>query len=184
MKAQTFFKRGGLLESIAVRGLPGSRSLGRVEAEGVVFPCVLGRSGITIDKREGDGATPAGRYTALDGYWRHDRVERPLTALSFSRIEAASGWCDDPNDRNYNKPVTLPYGASTEKMRREDGLYDIVVDLDWNRGPIARGRGSAIFLHVAAPNFSPTEGCIALRMDHLRKLLARIGRQTIFDVRR
>jgi L,D-peptidoglycan transpeptidase YkuD (ErfK/YbiS/YcfS/YnhG family) len=173
-----------LLEWVTVRALPWSPSRGRLTADGVVFPCALGRSGIGIDKREGDGATPWGRYRPLIAYWRDDRVERPRTALPLSSIGEASGWCDDPDDRNYNKLVTLPYGASAERMRREDGLYDIVVDLDWNRGPIAKRRGSAIFLHVASGLFAPTEGCIALRQDHLRKLLARIGPQTVFDVRR
>jgi L,D-peptidoglycan transpeptidase YkuD (ErfK/YbiS/YcfS/YnhG family) len=150
----------------------------------LVFPCALGRSGIRIDKREGDGATPWGRYRPLAAYWRADRVERPQTPLPLSAIEETSGWCDDPADANYNRPVTLPYSASAERMCREDGLYDIVVDLDWNRGPIEKRRGSAIFMHVASAHFAPTDGCIALRHDHLRKLLPRIGPRTIFDVRR
>jgi L,D-peptidoglycan transpeptidase YkuD (ErfK/YbiS/YcfS/YnhG family) len=173
-----------LLESVKVRPLPGNPSRGRLEADGVVLPCALGRSGIRVDKREGDGATPWGRYRPLAAYWRDDRIERPRTALPVSRIGEASGWCDDPADPNYNKSVTLPYSASAERMRREDELYDIVVDLDWNRGPIAKRKGSAIFLHVASVHYTPTEGCIALRQDHLRKLLTRIGPETIFDVRR
>jgi L,D-peptidoglycan transpeptidase YkuD (ErfK/YbiS/YcfS/YnhG family) len=171
-------------DRIIVRSVPGSPGRGQLVAGGMVFPCALGRSGIRIMKREGDGATPEGRYRPLGAFWRSDRQGRPSTSLRLAPIGKASGWCDDPLDRNYNKPVDLPYAASAETMRREDGLYDLVVDLDWNRGPIAKGKGSAIFVHVAAPGYGPTEGCIALSRGDLRKLLARVGRNTVFDVRR
>jgi L,D-peptidoglycan transpeptidase YkuD (ErfK/YbiS/YcfS/YnhG family) len=38
-----------------------------------------------------------------------------------------------------------------------------------------RGAGSAIFLHVAAPDFAPTEGCIAIARDALVALLGLLG---------
>lgn len=85
------------------------------------------------------------------------------------------GWCDAPADRNYNRPVRLPYAASTERMWRSDHLYDLVIILDYNIWPRQRGRGSAIFLHIAREGFQPTEGCIALRSQDLEKLLSRIG---------
>jgi L,D-peptidoglycan transpeptidase YkuD (ErfK/YbiS/YcfS/YnhG family) len=171
-----------MLGKVSVHMLPGSPSRGRVIAGGMAFPCALGRSGIRTSKREGDGATPRGRYRALRLFWRADRLERPRTSIPLAPIGRTSGWCDDQSDRNYNKPVGLPYPASAEAMRREDGLYDIVVDLAWNRGPIIKGKGSAIFLHVAAAAYAPTEGCIALSRRDLRKLLARIGRRTLFEV--
>src|SRR5580700_2715181 len=150
------------LTRITVRSLPGNPSRGQVMAGGMVFACALGRGGIHADKREGDGVTPRGRYRALAAFWREDRLTRPRTRLALSAIRPASGWCDDAADRNYNRPVTLPYPASAETMRRADGLYDIVIDLDWNRGPIRKGKGSAIFLHIASESYAPTEGCIAL----------------------
>jgi L,D-peptidoglycan transpeptidase YkuD (ErfK/YbiS/YcfS/YnhG family) len=153
-------------------------------AGGMVFACALGRGGIHADKREGDGVTPRGRYRALAAFWREDRLTRPRTRLALSAIRPASGWCDDAADRNYNRPVTLPYPASAETMRRADGLYDIVIDLDWNRGPIRKGKGSAIFLHIASESYAPTEGCIALSRQDLCKLLPRLGPDTVFEVRR
>ncbi|MFI5013677.1 MAG: L,D-transpeptidase [Hyphomicrobiales bacterium] len=173
-----------LLERITVRSLPSSPRKGRMVAGGMAFACALGRSGIRMRKCEADGATPSGRYPALRAFWRDDRLARPRIALALAPIGKSAGWCDDPRDRNYNRPVTLPYPASAESLRRRDGLYDIVVDLAWNRGPIIKGKGSAIFLHVAAEAHGPTQGCIALSRGDLRKLLPHIGRNTVFEVRR
>jgi L,D-peptidoglycan transpeptidase YkuD (ErfK/YbiS/YcfS/YnhG family) len=172
------------LSRVTVQSLPSNPERGRLVAGGMVLPCALGRSGIRMVKREGDGATPSGRYRPLRAFWRDDRLGRPTTSLPISPIGRAGGWCDDPADRNYNRPVKLPYAASAESMRREDGLYDIVVDLAWNRGPIVKGKGSAVFLHVAADHYAPTAGCIALSRGDLRKLLARIDRRTVFEVKR
>ncbi|WP_372424256.1 L,D-transpeptidase family protein [Salinarimonas chemoclinalis] len=170
------------LSRIAVHRAVGARHRGRLHAGGLVLPCALGRAGIRRDKREGDGATPAGTVRPLGAFFRADRGRRPETPLPLAAIRAADGWCDAPGDRNYNRPVLLPYPASAERMRREDRLYDLVVDLSANRAPIRKGRGSAIFLHVARPGFQPTEGCIALEPRALRRLLARIGPRTRFVV--
>jgi L,D-peptidoglycan transpeptidase YkuD (ErfK/YbiS/YcfS/YnhG family) len=112
------------------------------------------------------------------GCWRADRRPRPETLLPLRGIRPSDGWCDASLDRRYNRHVTLPYPASAEAMWRDDGLYDFVLDLGWNRGQIRPGRGSAIFLHVARPGFLPTEGCIALEAGALRRLLRLIGPKT------
>lgn len=138
-------------------------------------PCALGRSGVTSRKREGDGASPRATLRPLALYVRADRGLPPASALPVRRIRPSDGWCDDPRHRRYNQPVHLPFGASHERMWRDDSLYDLVVDLDWNRRPAVRSRGSAIFLHVARPGLLPTEGCIALPKPVLRRILARMG---------
>lgn len=89
---------------------------------------------------------------------------------------ACDGWCDAPSDRNYNRGVTLPYSASTERMWRDDELYDVVGILDHNARPRVRGRGSAIFLHVARAGYRPTEGCVALARGDLMRVLRLVGR--------
>ncbi|MFL5183420.1 MAG: L,D-transpeptidase [Microvirga sp.] len=155
---------------------------GRLVAGRLVLPCALGRSGTTHDKREGDGATPVGRFRALQAFYRPDRVRRPPTRLIVSRIDGGDGWCDAPGDRNYNRPVRLPYPARHERMCREDELYDVVVDLACNRGPIRKGRGSAIFLHCAKPGLPPTEGCIAVASGAIARLAARIGPRTLIEI--
>jgi L,D-peptidoglycan transpeptidase YkuD (ErfK/YbiS/YcfS/YnhG family) len=134
----------------------------------------LGRSGRRTLKREGDGATPTGLFRLESIYYRPDRGPRPQTGLPLKIIRPTDGWCDAPADRNYNRSVCHPYPASAEEMWRPDGLYDVVVVLDCNRRPRIRGRGSAIFMHVARPGFKPTEGCIALRRADLVRILAHL----------
>ena len=111
-------------------------------------------------------------------WWRKDKVRRPRTKLPIRIIRPDDLWCDDPVDRNYNRAVRAPYPASHEKMWRADGVYDLVVELGWNDRPRIKGRGSAIFMHVARPGFLPTEGCVALRRADLERLLPWLGPET------
>ena len=141
----------------------------------LVFPCALGRSGSRVRKREGDGASPVGRWPILSVLFRSDRVRRPRTALPARPIRREDGWCDAPGDRNYNQSVRHPYPASAERLWREDALYDVVVVLGHNQRPRIRGGGSAIFMHVARPGYLPTEGCIALARRDLLIVLERLG---------
>ena len=139
-----------------------------------VFRCTLGRGGVTTDKREGDGATPAGAYPLRQLLYRSDRLAPPTNALPTSPLRPRDGWCDDPGHSSYNRPVTLPLDASAESMWRDDHLYDLVVVLGYNDDPVVSGLGSAIFLHVASHEYSPTEGCIALAKEDLLTVLADI----------
>jgi L,D-peptidoglycan transpeptidase YkuD (ErfK/YbiS/YcfS/YnhG family) len=156
---------------------------GLMVAESLRIPCALGRSGIVRQKREGDGATPAGRLGLVAVLYRPDRLRRPATALPVTPLAPDAGWCDDPGDRRYNRPVRLPCGARHERLWRDDGLYDVVVVLDHNLKRPQPGAGSAIFLHIAAPDFAATEGCVAVSMTDMRRLLARAGPGTWLDVR-
>ena len=146
-----------------------------------IFPCALGRSGMRPLKREGDGATPVAAMRIVSGWFRPDRLLRPATALPLRAITARDGWCDAPENPNYNRAVRLPFAASHETMLRDDRLYDVCLVLDWNLPPFGRKRngGSAIFLHVARPGFPPTEGCVAVAPKTMRLLLPRIGPQTV-----
>ncbi|MDQ4059521.1 MAG: L,D-transpeptidase family protein [Pseudomonadota bacterium] len=153
------------------------RRKGMVAAGGLGFRCALGRGGVAPAalKREGDGKTPLGRYRLLEVLYRPDRLMRPRTKLPVRALRHQDGWCDDPRDGRYNRPVRLPIRASAERLWREDGLYDLIVILDHNDRPRIRGRGSAVFLHVARKDLAPTEGCVALPLPVLRRLLARLG---------
>ncbi len=136
--------------------------------------CAIGRGGIAIKTREGDGITPLGTFAIRKVLYRPDRLAHPQTGLPVEALHEGDGWCDAPGDPNYNRPVKLPYPASAETMWREDHLYDVVALLGFNDDPVADGAGSAIFLHVAREDYGPTEGCVALKLpdllDALREL--------------
>jgi L,D-peptidoglycan transpeptidase YkuD (ErfK/YbiS/YcfS/YnhG family) len=134
--------------------------------------CAIGRSGIAAAKREGDGATPAGRFAMRFVLYRPDRGPLPPTALPCRALDEQDGWCDDPADPLYNRLIRLPYPASAEGLWRTDAQYDLIVPLGYNDLPVVPGRGSAIFLHLAAPDFSPTAGCVALARADLLMVLA------------
>ncbi len=142
------------------------------------FPVALGKGGVRARKKEGDGATPFGVWAVAEAFYRPDREKRPATALRAGSLRQGIGWCDAPNDRNYNRKVTLPYPASAERLWRDDHVYDVIAVLDYNIAHRAQGRGSAIFLHLARPSFAPTEGCIAMRREHLLRLLATLRPRT------
>ena len=148
---------------------------GRLSWPGGAAPAACGRGGVHADKREGDGASPAGTFALLAGYYRPDRIAPPLAALAMTALKPNDAWVDDPLDPRYNRLVSLPYPAHHEEMWRADGLYDLVVPIGYNTDPPLPGRGSAIFLHVARPDFAATEGCIAVAREVLAGLLALLG---------
>jgi len=128
-------------------------------------------------------ATPAGRFPLLRAFYRADRLAAPATALPLAALAASDGWVDDPRDPRYNTQVTLPYPASHERLWRDDALYDLIVVIGYNTGPVVPGKGSAIFLHCARPDFSPTEGCIAVARDALASLLGLLGPGSTITIR-
>jgi len=92
--------------------------------------------------------------------------------VPFLALRSGWGWCETVGDRNYNRKVTIPYASAHEELKRADHLYDIVIETSHNRKPRIQGRGSAIFLHLARPDYGATAGCIALSLRDMRKVLA------------
>ena len=135
----------------------------------------VGRGGVKADKHEGDGATPAGIYPLVSILYRPDRLAAPRSRLPVKPLTPSDGWVDESSDANYNRPVSLPYPASAEQMWREDDLYDALVVIGYNMEPIVPGAGSAIFLHIATPDFAPTAGCVAVQKEVLLGLLPLLG---------
>ena len=173
----------GLVRRLVVTAAPGRPGVGRLQAGGLTIPCALGRNGVTRFKREGDGKTPAGRFLLLDGYWRPDRLRRPGAALSLRPIKAHMGWCDDPGDANYNRPIRLPARARHEELMRSDALYDLVIVLGHNQRPRKRGLGSAIFFHLTRGEDDPTAGCVAISRAQMRRLLPRLAHECVMIIR-
>ena len=132
----------------------------------------IGCGGARATKQEGDGATPIALLPLRSVLYRPDRHTAPKSAVPVTPLAPHDGWCDDPTHPSYNRPVRLPINAGAEALWRDDPVYDIIGVLGWNDDPVVPSRGSAIFLHVARDDFTPTEGCIALALTDLLQILA------------
>ncbi len=155
---------------------------GWLSCAGQRYRCALGKGGIRAGKREGDGATPAGRFALRRLYYRPDRLIMPVSRFAPIALDPADGWCDDPGHADYNRPVRLPHPARCEALWREDAVYDLILPLGYNDDPVEPGRGSAIFLHVARSDYAPTEGCVALAALDLLALLAHLSADAVIEI--
>jgi L,D-peptidoglycan transpeptidase YkuD (ErfK/YbiS/YcfS/YnhG family) len=149
-----------------------------------VRQAAIGYGSVQPLKREGDGGTPLGRFPVRLVLYRADRMPRPRTPLPVRAIRATDGWCDDPTDRNYNRLITLPAVGSAEGLMRDDALYDLILVLGYNDRPRVKGKGSAIFVHLARPGYTPTDGCVAFSRRDLLAVLAELRHGTAFVVMR
>jgi L,D-peptidoglycan transpeptidase YkuD (ErfK/YbiS/YcfS/YnhG family) len=169
---------GRPLSSVTVRAAAGQRTRGWLIASGQTIKVALGRSGIRVNKREGDGGTPKGTFRPLRLWWRADRHPRPATFLPVRAIGPQDAWCEDPSDRHYNQPLRLNAKQGGDRLRRDDHLYDFIIEIDHNTKPRIAGRGSAVFLHLARKDFSPTAGCVAMTRGAMLQLLKQLGPET------
>jgi L,D-peptidoglycan transpeptidase YkuD (ErfK/YbiS/YcfS/YnhG family) len=179
-KARSLKRRS--LSLIRVRKRPAQPTRGVLLAGALTIPVVLGRGSIRANKFEGDGATPRGRFRLVRLWWRGDRYPRPPTLLPTQRITPDLAWCEDTTDRRYNRPFRKSADEGGDRLWREDHLYDFVIEIDHNTRPRVAGRGSAVFLHLARPNRSPTAGCVAFSEPDLLRLLTRLGPGTSIDI--
>jgi L,D-peptidoglycan transpeptidase YkuD (ErfK/YbiS/YcfS/YnhG family) len=148
---------------------------GRLSWPGGMAPAAVGSAGVVSHKIEGDGATPAGVFALVSAFYRADRIAPPRTRLPLRALSPRDVWVDDPADPNYNRLTALPYPAHAEPMWLEDGVYDLLVVIGYNLAPVVPGAGSAIFLHIARPDFAPTAGCIAIARPVLVSLMPLLG---------
>lgn len=157
--------------NIIVQTTSFSSTTAKLMAGGKSYDCTLGRSGVTLDKHEGDGATPIGTYPLRKVLYRADRLPLPVTSLPVEPLLPETGWCEDPAHQDYNQQVVLPHDSVVDRMTRDDALYDVVIVVGYNDSPVVAGRGSAIFIHLARPEWTPTAGCVGLKPDDIREIL-------------
>ena len=140
--------------------------------------CSIGKRGITVKKIEGDNKTPAGTFRFKSIFYRKDRVPKIKTSLQKIVITKKMGWCDDVNSNFYNKLIKFPFNKSAEKFWIKDNIYDVIIILNYNMNPILKNKGSAVFLHVARKNYTPTKGCIAISKKDMYFLISKINTKT------
>jgi L,D-peptidoglycan transpeptidase YkuD (ErfK/YbiS/YcfS/YnhG family) len=163
---------------VRIRAAAGDPRRGWLTAGGQTLPVALGRGGIKANKREGDGGTPKGTFRPRQVWWRADRHPRPRTLLAVRAIGPEDAWCEDPASRHYNHAVRLDRARGGDRLKRDDHLYDFIVEIDHNTAPRIKGRGSAVFLHLARDNFGPTAGCVSMTKSAMLRLLQRLGPET------
>ena len=172
----------GRIATLRVLARPG-HTRGWLVAGPLCIRCAIGPAGVVRLKREGDGGTPAGRFPLLWGYYRPDRPRPDAGGVPLKPLRRDQGWCEDPQSRNYNRPVRAPSHDATDRMWRQDALYDLVFVLDQNFSRRAKGRGSAVFFHIARADLSPTAGCIAIAAADMRRLAPRLARGAVLVVK-
>jgi L,D-peptidoglycan transpeptidase YkuD (ErfK/YbiS/YcfS/YnhG family) len=151
---------------------------GYLKYKNLKFRCALGKGGVKKKTMEGDNITPKGIFKIIKIYYRPDKIKKIKTLIKKIKIKKNMGWCDDPNSRFYNKMINLPTKYSHEKLYRNDRLYDLIVVLSYNTNPIIKNKGSAIFMHIANNSYKKTKGCIALKKEHLIKIISKIKKNT------
>lgn len=170
--------RDRALSYVRIRASAGNPRQGWLLAGPHAIPVSLGRGGIKANKFEGDGGTPRGTFRPVRLWWRADRHARPTTFLPVRAISASDAWSEDPTARHYNRPIRRTSDTEGDRLKRDDHLYDFIIEIDHNVRPRIAKRGSAVFLHLARENYSPTAGCVGMTKSAMVRLLARIGPAT------
>jgi len=124
--------------------------------------CAIGKRGITLNKKEGDQKTPKGSFKLEYILYRKDKIPVVRSLLKKKPIKKNMGWCDDNASKLYNKLIKFPFKYSAEKLWKLKRIYDLIIVINYNLSPVIKNKGSAIFIHIARKNYSPTEGCVAL----------------------
>ena len=155
---------------------------GFIKYKNLKFRCALGKAGISKKKMEGDNITPKGSYKIVSIYYRKDRIKKISSKFSLIKITKKMAWCDDPNSKNYNQPITLPTKYNCEKFFIKDNVYDLILVLNYNMNPTIKNKGSAIFIHIAKRNYKKTAGCIALKKKHLIQLVKEVKKKTTVTI--
>ena len=136
--------------------------------------CAGGKRGIGLKKKEGDLITPVGLYKIKYILYRKDRIKKIKSKIKKIIIKKNMGWCNDPKSRKYNKLINSPFRYSYEKLFKKEGVYDIILVLNYNMNPVKKNKGSAIFIHVSKKNYKKTQGCVAVKKKDLLKILNEI----------
>ena len=138
--------------------------------------CAIGKRGINNKKKEGDLITPKGTFKIKKLLYRRDKIGAINTNLKKTVIKKNMGWCNDIKSKDYNKLISFPFRFTAERLYRKDNIYDLILVLNYNMDPIRKGKGSAIFIHIAKNNFGATEGCVALKKNNLIKVIKKLNK--------
>ena len=150
--------------------------------KGYKLKCSIGKMGTTNSKKEGDLSTPKGLFKLGILYYRKDRIKLIKCKIKKKVIKKSMGWCNDTRSKKYNREISFPFKYKSEKLYRSDKVYDIFINIKYNYSPTYKGKGSAIFLHLANKKYKPTKGCIAISKLDFMKILPLISKRTKISI--
>jgi L,D-peptidoglycan transpeptidase YkuD (ErfK/YbiS/YcfS/YnhG family) len=133
----------------------------------------VGRSGLSGNRREGDGTTPTGTYSI--GRTMYGLSPDPGVRYRYRRIVCGDYWVEDPSSPSYNRFRHVPCGRSPpfrvtgERLWQARTAYRHFAVIEFNMNPVVPGRGSGIFLHASTGG--ATNGCVSLPVGQLRQVL-------------
>ena len=133
----------------------------------------IGKNGITTEKEEGDGMTPAGCYpiTAAFGI-----KENPGSVIAYQQIIETSYWVDDTKSTYYNQwadSIETGISFTSEHLIEHSPSYYYVLNIGYNLECIP-GKGSAIFLHCKGGK-GITTGCIGIEEEYMKQLITEVN---------
>ena len=140
---------------------------------------VAGKNGITLQKQEGDGKTPAGVYSPAMTF---GLKENPGSKVQYHSIQAGDMWVDDPASGYYNQLVNTAKVTrdwnSAEDMAAAAPYYNYGIALDYNVDRVPN-LGSAIFIHCTKTDQDAySAGCIRIPEDFVKKLISEVDDKT------
>ena len=148
-----------------------------LEVDDFKFRCSIGKNGKSKKKKEGDKKTPIGCFEIENLYYRSDRIKKPSTKLKCIKIKKNMGWCNDINNKLYNKEIKIKKKMKYERLFRNDYKYNYLIPIKYNWRNPKKNKGSAIFIHLTK-NYKPTAGCIALLQKDFLILVKLIKKNT------
>ena len=146
--------------------------------KGYKLKCSIGKSGVTQSKKEGDLTTPKGLFRLGLLYYRKDKIKLLKCKIKKRAIKKGMGWCNDTRSKKYNREISFPFRYKSEKLYRSDKVYDIFINIKYNYSPTYKGKGSAIFLHLANKKYKATKGCVAIQKKDFLKILPLVNNNT------
>jgi L,D-peptidoglycan transpeptidase YkuD (ErfK/YbiS/YcfS/YnhG family) len=131
----------------------------------------IGKNGFALpnQKVEGDGKSPTGIFK-LGKLFSYEKQLNTL--LENQQTTKDDKWIDDVNSPDYNKHIIGATEAkSYENLLLNSDAYKYCTVIEYNTNPVVKGKGSAIFFHLAVKPTSFTSGCVAIEEEYMKLMV-------------
>lgn len=131
----------------------------------------IGKNGFALPqmKVEGDGKSPTGIFK-IGKLFSYEKQTNTL--LENQQTTKNDKWIDDVNSVDYNKHVSgFTNAKSYENLLLDTDVYKFCTVIEYNTKPVVKGKGSAIFFHLALKPDSFTAGCVAIKENYMKLMV-------------